>query len=266
MCINSRFHVHCPDSSDTYMRVGVSKPPIRRMPSTTHPPQHNPRKGDKLLIPMDKELNLSELYNSIETLKKLETKGVAVPDTVYAQLAAMEEQLIRDKVLPVVSDKIEPVLREICRQLTLVVEYRPDEPITVRLSRERNLSDLPDAQPLTLDPVPDIIRRNRQQRNGKRQPVTRLRVATPDGRVFCDERDATNTFCSVLEYAGLMRVRELGIMVSGINLVSTSNDPNRYQHPMGRFYISTNRSTADKAKLLRRISDLLSLGLTIEII
>lgn len=214
---------------------------------------------------MDK-LSLEELYNFLATSKKLENTGVKVGDDLLAKLSSLEERLIREKVLPVVSDKIEPVLNQIRRELILVVEYRPDEPIAVRLSRKRNLSDLVNATPLTPDPVPDIRRRKPQDRSGGRRPNTRLRVTTPLGQVFCDERDATNTFCDVLEHIGLTRVRQLGIMLSKINLVSTSRDPNRQQRQLGDFYVFTNRSTADKAKLLHHISDRLHLGLTIDII
>lgn len=215
---------------------------------------------------MDKEVNLSELYSFLATSKKLETKGVKVPENILAQLSSLEEQLIREKVLPVLRDKIEPVLRQIRRELTLVVEYSPDASISVRLSRERNLIDLDATTLLTPDPVPDIKRRKSQQREGVRGPNTKLRVTTPEGQVFCDAHTATNTFCDILEHIGLLRVRQLGKISSSFNLVSTSKDPNRQQRQFGNLYVFTHSSTADKAKLLRRISDKLGLGLTIEII
>lgn len=215
---------------------------------------------------MEKELNLEELYNYIETSKKFENIGMNIPDEVYEQLAGLEEKLIREKVLPVVRDSITPTLRQIRRELILVVEYRPDENITVRLSRDRNLNDLSDATILTPDPIPDIKRRNPQQRTGLRNPNTQLRITTTDGLVFCDEGNATNTFCDVLKHIGLIRVRELKIMVSGNNIVSTSKDPNRKQRQVEDLFVLTNLSTKDKAGLLQEISDKLGLGLTIEII
>ncbi len=61
-------------------------------------------------------------------------------------------------------------------------------------------------------------------------------------------------------------VRQLEIFLSGLNLVSTSKDVNRTQRKIGNFYVFTNRSTSDKAKKLKEISDRLNLGLKIEVI
>lgn len=88
----------------------------------------------------------------------------------------------------------------------------------------------------------------------------------PDGTVIFNEKDATDTFCKVLQRIGLMRVRQLEIMPSGINLVSTSKDENRQQRKVGEFYIFTNRSTKQKAEQLEEISDRLGLNLKIEVV
>lgn len=183
-----------------------------------------------------------------------------------AVLAELEDQLIRKDVLPALRDNIEPSLRQLRRELILVVEYHPDEPISVRISRKRNLSDISEATLLTPDVVPGIKKRSPQQRKGNRKPNTNLRVTTMDGKVFYDAKDATNTFCDVLVHIGLLRVRQLEIFLSGLNLVSTSKDMNRTQRKIGNFYVFTNRSTADKAKKLKEISDRLNLGLKIEVI
>ena len=209
------------------------------------------------------ESNLETLYQFIESSKKL---GIELPENILQQTAEMEEKLIREDVLPVLRDNIDPVLRQIKRQLILVVEYHPEEPISVRISRKRNLSDLSEATILTPDPVPDIKRRAAQIRVGKRKPNTHLRITMPDGTVIFNEKDATDTFCKVLQRIGLMRVRQLEIMPSGINLVSTSKDENRQQRKVGEFYIFTNRSTKQKAEQLEEISDRLGLNLKIEVV
>lgn len=209
------------------------------------------------------ESNLETLYQFIESSKKL---GIELPDNILKQTAELEEKLIREDVLPVLRDNIDPVLQQIKRELILVVEYHPGENISVRLSRKRNLSDLSEATLLTPDPVPDIKRRASQQRVGKRKPNTHLRVTMSDGKVFCNEKDATDTFCDVLQEIGLLRVRQLEIMPSGINLISTSKDENRQQRKVGEFYIFTNRSTRQKADQLQEISDRLHLNMKIEVL
>lgn len=209
------------------------------------------------------ESNLETLYQFIESSKKL---GIELSDNILKQTAEMEEKLIREDVLPVLRDSIDPVLQQIKRELILLVEYRPGENLSVRLSRKRNLSDLSEATLLTPDPVPDIKRRASQQRVGKRKPNTHLRITMSDGTVFCNEKDATDTFCDVLQEIGLLRVRQLEIMPSGINLISTSKDKNRQQRKMGEFYIFTNRSTSQKADQLQEISDRLHLNMKIEVL
>ncbi len=192
--------------------------------------------------------------------------GIELPEDILQQTSEMEEKLIREDVLPVLRDSIDPVLRQIKRELILVVEYHPEEPISVRISRKRNLSDLSEATILTPDPVPEIKRRAAQTRVGKRKPNTYLRVTMADGKVYCNEKDATDTFCDVLQTVGLMRVRQLEIMPSGINLVSTSKDKNRQQRKVGGFYIFTNRCTRQKADQLEEISKRLGLKMKIEVI
>ncbi len=209
------------------------------------------------------ESNLETLYQFIESSKKL---GIELPENILQQTSEMEEKLIREDVLPVLRDNIDPVLRQIKRELILVVEYHPEEPISVRISRKRNLSDLSEATILTPDPVPEIKRRAAQTRIGKRKPNTYLRVTMADGKVYCNEKDATDTFCDVLQAVGLMRVRQLEIMPSGINLVSTSKDENRQQRKVGGFYIFTNRSTRQKADQLEEISKRLGVKMKIEVV
>ncbi len=209
------------------------------------------------------QTNLEKLYASIETLTDM---GIELPEDVLRQTAELEEQLIRKEVLPVIRDSIEPSLRQIHREMTLVVDYRPEEPISVRISRKRDLSDLSEATLLTPDEVPGIKRRSPQQRTGQRRPNTKLKVTTNDGHVFYDAKDATNTFCDVLKSIGLMRVRQLELMPSSINLVSTSKDENRQQRKIGDFYVFTNLSTEAKAKMLDKISNRLHLDLNVEVV
>lgn len=209
------------------------------------------------------ESNLETLYQFIESSKKL---GIELPENILQQTSEMEEKLIREDVLPVLRDNIDPVLRQIKRELILVVEYHPEEPISVRISRKRNLSDLSEATILTPDPVPEIKRRAAQTRIGKRKPNTYLRVTMPNGKVYCNEKDATDTFCDVLQAVGLIRVRQLEIMPSGINLVSTSKDKNRQQRKIDGFYIFTNRSTRQKADQLEEISKRLGVKMKIEVV
>ena len=75
---------------------------------------------------------LETLYVSIEGLKKL---GLPLNQETLKAADDLEEQLIKDEVLPAISENIEPMLNQIKRDIVLVVEYKPGEPVTVSLPR-----------------------------------------------------------------------------------------------------------------------------------
>ena len=89
---------------------------------------------------------LEELYQSIDTLKKL---GVPINKEQLRALDEFEEELIKSEVLPALSQDIAPRLNPIKRDLVLVVEYHPGEPISVALSRKAKISDFIDANLLS---------------------------------------------------------------------------------------------------------------------
>lgn len=210
-----------------------------------------------------KESKLEEIYGLVEYSQKT---GIALTESQLAQIAEREEQYIKEEVLPLLRDSIEPLLHKIQRELTLVVHHQPDMPISLRISRDPNLADLGDAIQLNLDDVPEFCKRSKQQRNGKRKPNTVIKVTMGDGTVIFDQRNATNTFCEVIQQIGIVKVRSLEIIVCGMNIVSTSFDPNRQQRRIGDFYIFTNLSTARKAELLREISDKLHLSMIVMVV
>ena len=100
-----------------------------------------------------KEINLEDLYLSIEMLKKV---GIDMPEGVLKQVEKLENQLISKEVVPVIHSNIEPSLKQIRREITLVLDYRPDKPISIRIARKNDLSDLS-----TLDETPNKKRSNR---------------------------------------------------------------------------------------------------------
>ncbi len=210
-----------------------------------------------------RESKLEEIYALVEYSKKT---GIELTDEQLRQISEREEQYIKEDVLPVLRNSIEPILQKIQRELTLVVNYHPNEPITLRISHDPNLSDLDGAVPLTPDDIPGLKKRNKQQRGANKVPTQVLKVTMPDGSVIYNEKNGTDTFCKVIERLGLMRVRNLNIMLSGVNLVSTTKDPNRQQHKVDGLYIFTNRSTTDKKKILDQIAVALNQNITVEVV
>lgn len=92
---------------------------------------------------------LSDLYKAMETLRK---EGLSLNDDLERQVSELEEDIIKKEILPVVTETIEPALKQVQRELVLVVDYHPGLPISVSLSRKTNITELIDAKRLDADP------------------------------------------------------------------------------------------------------------------
>ena len=206
---------------------------------------------------------LSDLYKAMETLRK---EGVSTED-LEQKVGSLEEDIIKKEILPVVTQTIEPALKQVQRELVLVVNYHPGEPISVSLSRKANIAELLDAKLLEQDP--QVEHRDGTKR---RNPVERineksvLRVTFPDGTVIEDKK-AKMTFTKTIQKLGLMRVRNLGIAFCGVPIVSNTLDKKygKTQVPVeGGLYVMTHSSTHDKKKMLDKISTRLGIKLKVE--
>ena len=99
---------------------------------------------------------LQDLYDIIEKCKR---RNVNLPDDVIHQINETEEYIIRDAILPIIGQDIEPTLSQIKRDLVLVVEYHPGEPISVALSRKTKISQIVDAKPIVAKSISASIPR-----------------------------------------------------------------------------------------------------------
>jgi len=208
---------------------------------------------------------LSDLYKAMDTLRK---EGISINEELEKQVSELEENIIKKEILPVVTETIEPALKQVQRELVLVVDYHPGLPVSVSLSRKANVSQLIDAKLLEADPQV-------QHKEGKKgiskshvAPKTGLCVYLPDG-TFIQEKKASDTFIKAIQLAGVMNVRELGLTSCRVPIVSNTIDAKygRTQHPVGNgLYVLTHSSTYTKKMLLDRISKAFNLGWKVEII
>lgn len=194
---------------------------------------------------------LEKLYSIIENSNDV---GIKLPQDVIQQVEELENEIIKDEILPALSNDIEPRLSPIKRNLVLVVEYHPGEPISVALSRKTNISQLLNAKklvaapPVACNPNADIV------------------VIFPDGTVFDDDK-AINTFVKTIEKIGFEEVAKVGIMFMGYNLVDTrkrTDNGKTWQKQVGKYYIYSYLSNGEKLKCLNKISNYYNLGLIIE--
>ena len=148
----------------------------------------------------------------------------------------------------------------------MVVDYVPNEPLSVRISRKRNFTE----QMETIEIIPDpkiehnigTIKRNSPSKSAK----TNLRVTLPNGKVI-ENRFAYETLQEVVVLAGVEKVRTLGIVQCGVPLVSNTQDNFYNQKEIGKgLYLITHSSTGQKRQQIEKISEAFGLNLKVEIV
>ena len=215
---------------------------------------------------------LEKLYSIIENSRDV---GVKLPKGVLQQVEELEEGIIKEEILPALSSDIAPRLNPIQRDLVLVVEYHPGEPISVALSRKTKISEMTGAKVLTPRSSTPVKSEEEPEEVKPHEPtkhienVTKgMKVTFPDGTVIW-HRQAIDTFIDALRKIGLERIPAVGILHGGgYNLVSKDKRPTMpgriWQHECDGWYIYSNISNGTKAEDLKRISDHYHLGLKIE--
>ena len=206
---------------------------------------------------------LESLYESIHTLENL---GLALTPEMNKKADDLEEQLIKDEILPVLSRDIQPALSKIQRKLVLVVEYTPGSLINVALSRKIKISELNDTITLEQDPIVQHSVGSKHSFQSSRSPKKGLCIFLPNG-TFIQEKAASKTMSEAIKLTNILEVRKLGIKINGVPLVSTTKDIKYNQQKLpGGLYLITHCDTKSKKKILEKISKSLNLDWKIDII
>lgn len=191
-------------------------------------------------------------------------------------LEGLEDQLIAEEILPAISDSVAPVLRNLRRPLSLILDYIPESSITVQTTRggvviqEKGVKkyEVPNKFPVKYVPKDTIDGDISLKRPVKRSPATGLCVwITPDE--FVQEVKASHTMARAIEIAGPKRVAELAIKHDGDILVTKTKHPRYFgtqQSLSDGYLVNTHSNTETKKKQLDYISDALQLGWKVEII
>ena len=215
---------------------------------------------------------LEKLYSIIENSREV---GVKLSKDVLQQVEELEEGIIKEEILPALGNDIAPRLEPIKRDLVLVVEYHPGEPISVALSRKTKISEIMGAKTLTPRNSTPVKSEEEPTEVKPHEPTKHIenttkgmRVTFPDGTVIW-HRQAIDTFIDALRKIGLERIPAVGIQHGGgYNLVGKKKRPTVpgriWQHECDGWYIYSNISNGTKAEDLKRISDHYHLGLKIE--
>ena len=214
---------------------------------------------------------LEKLYSIIENSRDV---GVKLPKGVLQQVEELEEGIIKEEILPALSGDIAPRLEPIKRDLVLVVEYHPGEPISVALSRKAKISEIMGAKTLTpkssipvkSDENPEMVVPHEPKKHVE-NTTKGLKVTFTDGTVVW-HRAAIDTFIDVLRKIGFERVSQVGIEHSGYNVVGKVKRPpvpgRVWQHESDGWFVYSNIGNNTKVDDLRLISEYFNLNLIIE--
>lgn len=204
---------------------------------------------------------LEQLYNAIQNLKEL---GVQLPDKLIEETDQIEEEIIKNEVIPALSAAIAPIINQIQRELILVVEYKSGEPLQVKMTRKRSFKfrEKEDNALVVKDAKnEDVSNEDTRHTRGSR---TNLSVLFPDGKKISN-KFAYQTFCELIKIIGPEKVTSLGITQSGKNIVTRETDyPYDFHSIGGGWYVITHSSTKVKKKYIEEISDRLNLDLKVE--
>ena len=205
---------------------------------------------------------LSKLYEAQQTLKE---NGLSFSEEQEAQLRALEEDIIKNDILPVLTEQIEPALKQVQRELVLVVDYVPGEDLKVHLSRKRNLADaLTDA--VEISPKRTVVRTKPVE---LRSASVGFTVTFADGTVIT-HKNAKQTFIEALQHMSLPRVSGFsGRTFADFPLVGkrhrVTEDGYKWQEEVDGWWIYINMSNDTKMSILQQVAKYLNIRLSIEV-
>lgn len=205
-------------------------------------------------------------------MANLKELGLKINDDLIDEVNKLEEEIIKKEILPVLTEKIEPALSPVERELVLVVDYVPNQPLSVRISRKRNFAAvIPDAKIIELDPV--VVHSERGQSNSviSRGNATKLIVKFPDGTVIAEPK-ATDTFVKTVKKIGVSKVRNIvekeNLVFCRVPVISNRRDSKygKSQKDLGNgWLLITHSNNPMKKSFLDRVSQELNLGLRVTI-
>lgn len=220
---------------------------------------------------------LQELY---ETREKLQSLGIEPNADLEKQLAALEEEIIKNEIVPKLKEAVEPTLQPVKRDLVFVVEYSPKEGVHVQLSRKRteiSTTALQEKAAMHFDNLQNekddeetkVI--TRSNLNGK-GPKKGLIVTFADGTVI-NEPTAIETLINSAMKMGIKEVEKLCanttvavLNPAGIKLFTKTLEHSRQRHIGNGHYVFSCTNTEQKKQQIEYLAKALGVKLKVEII
>ena len=204
----------------------------------------------------------------METLRK---EGLPVTGDLEQKANELEEEIIQKEILPVLTKTIEPALQPVKRELVLVVDYVPGQPLSVHLSRKRNFTaELLDAKEIVLDPE---VKHSSHEQHAEihRGAITKMQVKFPDGSVITG-KSAVDVLYLFVKRVGVSEVRrvveEHNLKFCKIPVISNRRDEkygNRQKELGGGWLLMTHSNNPMKKEFIEKVSQYLKLGVEVDL-
>lgn len=196
---------------------------------------------------------MDKLDKAYEAVDLLEALGLPVSNEQSNAIAQMEKDYLRDEIIPLIKQELEPMVQKMRNQFNMKVVYSKETGLDIHLS-EPNMQS---SNALS----------GTDERNYRKKKFI-IRVVFPDNRVSC-QKIVANTFFDVIKYAGAENVERLGIMALGQNIITNELHEKEQYRPYQReiepgLYVNTFLDTDKKYEVLKMINRELNLNLTIE--
>lgn len=204
---------------------------------------------------------LSKLYQTMENLKDL---GLSINEDLIQEANELEEEIIKKEILPVLSKTIEPALQPVKRELVLVVDYMPGQPLSVHLSRKQNFAaELTDA--IEISPKRQHIV---TATDIKRSTNVNFKVKFADGYIC--EGNGKDTFIDALKHMNLSHVATFnGRTFADFPLVGhrqrITEDHYKWQERVDGWWVYVNMSNETKVNIIEQVAKFLGIAVEIEI-
>jgi hypothetical protein len=213
---------------------------------------------------------LNDLYKAMETLRK---EGLPVNEDLEQKANEIEEEIIKKEILPILTKNIEPALQPVQRELVLVVDYMPGQPISVHLSRKRNFTaDMPDAKEIVVDP--EVTHQQHGSHTDEDDkihhgPARNMTVFFPDGKMIA-EKTAAETLVKVVKKIGVARVHQVveeqHLKFNKEPVISNRRDAKygKSQRDLGDgWLLITHSNNPMKKTFIEKVSQVLNLGIKV---
>lgn len=192
---------------------------------------------------------LDKAYEGMEMLRNI---GLPISKDQIKGIYDLEAQYLTEEVIPKLKEVMDPLVHKVMNGFKMVVTVGEQEEVNVEL----------------LPPETENTVNQRETNSKKRQKKFIIKVIYPDGHAVCS-RMVWETLYDVVKYAGVQRVRKLGLWLRGANIISDQvEEDDRYRNSQKEVepgvYLQTCSTTEVKYEQIKEINKQLSLGLKIE--